>query len=100
MNAIQLIQKANLKIERSFCEICSIKISNRLKTITGIQNIRTYPLEAIISFHFEKPNDLSNALNELTELGYPEKGEIIHKDAICLHQHCCNYEKEELFLSR
>ena len=75
--AVQLIQKAKFEVARSFCDSCSKHIANRLQDIDGIKNVRLYPLERVVSFHFNKPFDLSNALNELTTMGYPEKGEII-----------------------
>lgn len=85
---IQQIQRARFEVARSFCEGCANHISCRLQKIQGIKNVKLYPLETMVSFHFNRPNDLSNALNELTQMGYPEKGERISSLETCSFQGC------------
>ncbi|MEM7382361.1 MAG: hypothetical protein AAF361_14365 [Bacteroidota bacterium] len=61
---------------------CSKKIENALMGIKDITNVYLYPEEALIVFSFVKANELAEALNALTDLGYPPKGDSINPDAI------------------
>ena len=66
---------AHIELQKSFCQNCSHKIRHELQKIEDIANIVLYPDSAIVVFSFFRANELSKALNVLTELGYPEIGE-------------------------
>ncbi|WP_044401614.1 hypothetical protein [Lacinutrix sp. Hel_I_90] len=71
---------ARIELQHHFCEGCSFCIKKELQKISNLSNIRFYPKESIVTFNFIKANALSNALNALSEIGYPEKGERINTE--------------------
>jgi hypothetical protein len=71
-------QIARIPVQNSFCELCKNKIQTKLSKISDVSNVRLYPQESLVVFNFFKANELSNVLNALTEMGYPEKGEQIN----------------------
>ena len=68
---------ARIEVQGRFCKGCSTSIKKKLQLVNDINNIRLYPKESLITFNFFKANKLSIALNVLSEMGYPEKGERI-----------------------
>ncbi|MEM7484267.1 MAG: hypothetical protein AAF348_03575 [Bacteroidota bacterium] len=66
---------ARIPVQQSFCSRCSVKIKEALSSIKDITNVNLYPMESLVVFNFVRANQISNALNVLTELGYPEMGE-------------------------
>lgn len=66
---------ARIEVQQSFCNTCSACIKKKLQDIKDLKNIRLYPRESLITFNFIKANKLSDALNILSEIGYPERGE-------------------------
>jgi hypothetical protein len=82
-------QIARIPVQNSFCELCKTTIQTKLSKIRDVSNVRLYPQESLVVFNFFKANELSNVLNALTEMGYPEKGEqidheIFLKSKLCL----------------
>ncbi|WP_340200060.1 hypothetical protein [Ascidiimonas sp. W6] len=69
---------ARIEVGQRFCDNCSISIKKKLQVIEDIKNVQLYPKESLITFNFIKANKLSIALNVLSEIGYPEKGERIN----------------------
>ncbi len=67
---------ARIAVQRSFCQDCGRKIRRELLKIEDISNVALYPECAMVVFSFFRANELSKALNVLTELGYPEMGEV------------------------
>ena len=67
---------ARIEVQRNFCQQCGGRIRQALQKIDDIGNVIFYPDSATVVFSFYKANDLSKALNMLTEMGYPEVGEI------------------------
>jgi len=67
---------ARIEVQRNFCQQCGGRIRNALQKIDDIGNVVFYPDSATVVFSFYKANELSRALNVLTELGYPEIGEV------------------------
>jgi len=63
---------AQIEVQQSFCNRCAIKIKEALLKIEDITNVYLYPKDSLIVFNFVKANEISKALNLLTELGYPE----------------------------
>ena len=66
---------ARIEVQRGFCSQCSNEIRKALQKIKAIGNVVCYPQSAMVIFSFSKANELSKALNVLTEMGYPEIGE-------------------------
>ncbi|MGB5817862.1 MAG: hypothetical protein WBG90_00150 [Saonia sp.] len=72
------ISIARIPVQQSFCGRCSDKIKEALLKIEDITNVNLYPTDSLVVFNFVRANEISNALNVLSELGYPEKGEKIN----------------------
>ncbi len=68
---------AKIVVQNSFCAKCSGKIKIELLKIENITNVYLYPFDSLVVFNFVKANELSTALNTLTALGYPPKGDRI-----------------------
>ncbi len=68
---------ARIEVQGRFCKGCTKRIKKKLQLVNDINNIRFYPKESLITFNFLKANKLSIALNVLSEMGYPEKGERV-----------------------
>lgn len=66
---------AKIPVQRSFCARCSNKISQGLLEIANITNVRLYPTDSMVIFNFKKANEVADALNLLTALGFPPKGD-------------------------
>ena len=67
---------ARIEVQKSFCQDCGRKIRQELLKIEDINNVALYPESTMVVFSFFRANELSKALNVLTELGYPEVGEV------------------------
>ncbi|WP_343488326.1 hypothetical protein [Allomuricauda sp. d1] len=67
---------AKIEVQKSFCRRCQFKIKEELQKIEDIADINLYPEYAMVIFSFFRANELAVALNTLTEMGYPEIGEI------------------------
>lgn len=63
---------AKLVVQPDLSEGCSATIKNTLQNIHQLQNIRIFPKDNLITFHFRSVNSLSTALNALTDIGYDE----------------------------
>lgn len=72
-----MIATARIEVQQHFCKNCSVFIKKELQMIEDVKNIRLYPKDSLITFSFLKADKLSAALNTLSRLGYPEKGERI-----------------------
>lgn len=66
---------AKIEVQQSFCKNCSKCIKKELQIVKDLKNIRLYPKDSMITFNFMEANKLSEALNILSNLGYPEMGE-------------------------
>jgi len=81
-------QLARIQVQNKFCMSCKNAIKSRLSEIKSISNIQLYVNESMIVFNFLKANELSDVLNLLTEIGYPEIGEKFNykviESKICL----------------
>lgn len=73
--AMQKRTIARVEVQRSFCENCGLRIRQELLKIQDVSNVVVYPQSALVVFSFFRANELSQVLNVLTELGYPEVGE-------------------------
>jgi len=71
---------ARIEVQQQFCNNCSVCIKKELQGIEEVENIRLYPKDSLITFNFAKANKLSMALNILSKMGYPEKGERIQEN--------------------
>jgi copper chaperone CopZ len=71
---------ARIKVEHPFCNNCSVCIKKELQEIEAVTNIRLCPKESLVTFNFIKADKLSTALNILSDIGYPEKGERLYKE--------------------
>ena len=80
---------AKIQVEQHFCKNCSIGIEKELQDIETITNIRFYPKELLVTFNFVKADKLSTALNVLSDIGYPEKGEKLFKKQFSNSVCCC-----------
>ncbi len=78
---------ARIEVQQPFCNNCSIIIKKKLASVKGIENLQLYPSDSLVAFNFKRASHLSNLLNLLTEMGYPQKGEkLFEKDntnAVC-----------------
>lgn len=81
-------QIARIPVQNSFCESCKSVIQTKLTQIRDISNVRLYPEESLVVFNFFRANELSDVLNALTEMGYPEKGEYIDPDVLLKSKLC------------
>ncbi len=72
---------AKISVQQSFCNGCAAKIKDALLTIQDISNVSLYPEESLVVFNFVRANEISQALNKLTDLGYPEEGEIVKNNS-------------------
>lgn len=73
----KMISTARIEVQRPFCDGCSVGIKKELLLIEDISDVRLYPKDSLVTFNFLKINKLSSALNKLSDIGYPEKGERI-----------------------
>lgn len=88
---------AKIEVQNSFCTKCSGKIKMELLKIENITNVYLYPFDSLVVFNFIKANELSMALNTLTALGYPQKGERIDMKNY-MHTCCtCSANRREAF---
>lgn len=71
---------AKIEVQSSFCAKCAARIKMELLKIENITNVYLYPFDSLVVFNFIKANELSIALNTLTALGYPQKGERIGRN--------------------
>ncbi|WP_420604067.1 hypothetical protein [Flagellimonas sp.] len=71
---------ARIDVQQPFCHNCAEVIQNELTSIDDISNVRTYPMDSLVVFHFIRANELSNVLNKLMELGHPPQGDVIQKE--------------------
>lgn len=79
MNYIKMkAQIARIPVQNKFCTKCKNSILHKLKEIQDISNVRLYEKESLVVFNFFRANELSNVLNALTEIGYPEVGERLN----------------------
>ncbi len=76
MKTITKRNVAKIEVQKSFCKRCQLKIKEELQKIEDIANVNLYPEYTMIVFSFFRANELALALNKLTEMGYPEVGEI------------------------
>jgi len=81
-------QIARIPVQNNFCERCKNSIQIKLAKIRDVSNVRLYPKESLVVFNFFRANELSNVLNALTEMGYPEKGEKIPQDILIKPKVC------------
>lgn len=70
---------AKISVQKSFCDFCSTRIREELLKIKDITNVYLFPNDSMVVFNFVKANELSTALNVLTSMGYPPKGDKIPK---------------------
>lgn len=70
---------AKIPVQQSFCITCADTIRKALLDIQDISNVYLYPKESLIVFNFIRANEVSKALNVLSDLGYPERGEIVNR---------------------
>lgn len=73
---------ARVEVAEQFCDSCSPCIKKELQRVKGIDYVRLYPKDALIVFNFIYALDLSNALNILSEIGYPEKGDRSNQEKL------------------
>lgn len=89
---------AKIEVQNSFCTRCSGKIKVELLKIENITNVHLYPFDSLVVFNFVKANELSTALNTLTALGYPPKGDRIDmKNYVHPWCQCSENRREALF---
>ncbi|MFS4446888.1 hypothetical protein [Maribacter sp. 2307UL18-2] len=79
---------AKIPVQRSFCDGCSTKIGQELLKIANITNVRLYPTDALVIFNFKRANEVSDALNTLTALGFPPQGEKIRQTPLSITCAC------------
>lgn len=89
---------ARIEVQKRFCDNCSVNIRKALQEIDEFNTIRLYPKESLITFNFIRANKLSTALNILTKIGYPEKGEQINNEQFSGSVCFCFFKPRE-FLS-
>ncbi len=73
--------QARIPVQQSFCSCCAHKIKDALSAIEDISNVCLYPNDALVVFNFVRANEISKALNVLTDLGHPEEGEIVNHNS-------------------
>jgi hypothetical protein len=66
---------ARIEVQNPFCQGCLVGIKNKLQCIDEVNNISLYPKNSLVIFNYMKATKLSEVLNVLSEIGYPEKGE-------------------------
>ncbi len=79
---------ARIYVQGSFCLNCGPIIKEELLKINDISNVYMRPCNSLVVFNFAKANEISTAMNVLTSLGYPPKGDRIDEahisEALCL----------------
>ncbi len=81
-------QIARIQVQNNFCESCKSVIQKKLTKIRDVSNVQLYPQESLVVFNFLRANELSDVLNALTEMGYPETGERINRDMLLKTKVC------------
>ena len=76
METVREYNFARIEVQKSFCESCMCTIKAELQKIQDISNVGFCKESTMVFFNFIRANELANALNTLTELGYPEIGEL------------------------
>lgn len=66
---------ARIEVQNPFCQGCLVCIKNKLQSIEEVNNISLYPKNSLVIFNYMRATKLSEVLNVLSEIGYPEKGE-------------------------
>ena len=84
---------ARIPVQTSFGNLCSVTIKDALLSIKDITNVNLYPSDSLIVFNFIRANEISKALNVLTELGCPEEGEKVKND---LEVPFCNCQRKRV----
>ena len=74
-NIMTTSSTARIDVQQRFCDNCSVCIKKKLLNIRGVCNVVLYSKESLIIFNFIEAHTLSIALNVLSNMGYPEKGE-------------------------
>jgi len=73
---------ARIYVQGNFCINCLPAIKAELLKIEDISNVYMKPCKSLVVFNFIKPNEISSAMNVLTSLGYPPKGDRTTKNQI------------------
>ena len=66
---------ARIYVQGNFCTSCGSYIKRELLKITDVSNVYLRPRNSLVVFNFVRANEISSAMNLLTALGYPPKGE-------------------------
>jgi len=66
---------ARIYVQGNFCKSCGSSIKKELLKINDVSNVYVKPSTSLVVFSFVKANEISSAMNLLTTLGYPPKGE-------------------------
>ncbi|MGB5982145.1 MAG: hypothetical protein WBG46_08380 [Nonlabens sp.] len=70
-----MINTARINIQGHITDSCSQVISMHLNGIENILNVRVIKEESVVIFSFDRLHKLSDALNLLTSIGFPEVGD-------------------------
>jgi len=76
MKMIHQKNVARVEVQKSFCKRCQLAIKAELQKIENIASVNLYPEHTMVVFSFFRANELAVALNTLSDLGYPEIGEM------------------------
>ena len=93
-NLIMEIRLAKITVQNILCDTCILFIKKRLKQIHNIQSMQLCRENSTLVFSFTSANQLSNILNTLTAMGYPEQGDKITTES--LKTPFCNCNVQEL----
>jgi len=82
------MQLARIQVQNKFCTRCKSSIKDKLSEIKSISNVQLFVSDSLVVFNFLKANELSDALNVLSEIGYPEIGERFNNSNRVLPKIC------------
>ncbi len=74
--------KTKRYIQNLKCGGCQKTITDTLKTLTGIENIRVSTVDGSVTFDYAEKMDTQIVTDKLAKIGYPidgEKNTLLHK---------------------
>ncbi len=71
------LNRANIPIQELNCHKCAVELANRLSQIKKIDYLEVNFKTSVVSFNFERANEIADVENMLADLGFNPLGEKI-----------------------
>ena len=74
------MNRANIPIQELNCKRCAIELEDRLSQIKKINYLEVNFKTSVVSFNFERANEIAAVENMLADLGFNPVGEKVNKE--------------------